>query len=427
MITALRTLRDAGNSLVLVEQNPVVLRESDWIIETGPAAGRHGGLVTFQGTPREFAQRRAGPGAAAARLGPLSEPRQPFAWLTLSGVRNRTLRDVTVRIPLGVLCAVTGVSGSGKRALVLETLVPAIRSALAGEGAAEHANSARAGHWEDLAGVQSIDAVVQIDGAQISRVKRGSLATFLGVMSDIRRRFSATPAAAARGFGPGHFSPKGAGRCQTCQGEGRVEVDMHFLPDVSMVCADCRGARFREEILQVRLRGLSIAEVLALPARDAFTYFRGATRVQRRLKPLADVGLDDLTLDQPVWALSASESSRLKLARHLGQSFRKRALFVVDEPAAGMHHVEVARLVRCFRQLLTEGHSVLIVEHNIELLNEVDYLIEMDRTPAGAAPLALGSPQALAGDPNSRIGRYLGQNGTSRQGDSSKTVRPSSC
>ena len=433
LLTAIRRLRDAGNTLVIVEHDAALIREADLVVDIGPGAGREGGRVVFQGSPAELAgqsqtatadflsgRRRVAPSNAAAR-------RSPTGWLHLAGVEHHNLHDVSVAFPLGVLCVVTGVSGSGKSSLVEETLYPAVVAGLNGRAAPSPVVAApdkanpqstmpcaaerEAGRFSSLTGLDLVDAVLKIDQSPIGRSARANPASFLSLLGEIRTLFATTAEAKLRNFTARHFSfnSAGGGRCETCRGAGSIAIDMQFLPDVVTTCPDCHGARFRREVLEARYRGLSIAEVLALTVRDAFGFFRGRTRLQRRLKVLKDVGLDYLTLGQPANTLSGGESQRLKLASFLSRASRSRTLFVVEEPTIGLHPADIVRLIDCLGQLLAGGHSVVVIEHNVDFLRNADYVIDIGPGAgvAGGRIVATGTPEEISRIPESITGEFL--------------------
>jgi excinuclease ABC subunit A len=442
-------LREAGNTIVVVEHDAQVIERADLAIDFGPGAGRDGGRLVFQGTPRDLLQSQTATAdflSGRRQLAPLQAAalREPTGWLRLEGVEHHNLHDVSVDFPLGVLCVVTGVSGSGKSSLVEETLYPAVvaglkerdrqtpplrkggqRGALPIPDAALNDTTetadplfqrtawrqSKVGRFQTLSGLEKIDHVLLIDQAPVGRSGRGNPASFLKLFGEIRSLFAQTTEAKVHNFSARHFSfnSAGGGRCETCRGTGSISVDLQFLPDVVMTCPDCHGTRFRREILEIRFRGLSIAEVLALSAREAFGFFRGQHRLQRRLKILSDVGLDYITLGQPADTLSGGESQRLKLAAFLSHSVRGRTLFVIDEPTTGLHPADVAKLIDCLGQIAAGGHSLVVIEHDINFIRSADYLIDLgpEAGPSGGQIVATGTPDAVAQVPASVTGRFL--------------------
>lgn len=428
LLTSLARLRDAGNSVVVVEHDASVIRRADEVIEIGPGAGREGGRIVFQGPP-ELLER----GKSTTTADFLSGRRQvipavtaalraPTGWLSLAGVEHHNLRGISADFPLGVLCVVTGVSGSGKSSLVIDTLYPAVAGALAERGATQPAAAdqgahqrelppAEIGKFESLSGADEIDNVLLVDPGPVGRSGRGNAAGYMNLFGEIRTLFAGTAEAKARNFTAAHFSfnAAGGGRCETCRGTGSISVDLQFLPDVVMTCPDCHGTRFRPEVLDARFRGLSIAEVLGLTVSEAFTFFRGRHRLQRRLKMLKDVGLEYITLGQPADTLSGGESQRLKLAAFLARGRRTRTLFIIDEPTTGLHPADVARLLDCLGQIVSAGHSLIVIEHNVDFVLSADFLIDIgpEAGAAGGQIVATGTPPDVARNPRSITGRVL--------------------
>jgi excinuclease ABC subunit A len=431
LLTAIESLRSAGNSVVVVEHDSSVIRRADQVIDIGPGAGSDGGQIVFQGSPAVLAAHAqtataeylSGRRLVAAR--PDSVRREPAGWLRLEGVEHHNLHDFSVDIPLGILCIVTGVSGSGKSSLIEETLYPAARSLLdarpspvdtrrpvdAGQAQSLREPPLESGRFSSLQGVDQIEDVLLIDQKPVGRSTRANLATILQIFGEIRSLFAATAEAKVRNLTARHFSfnSAGGGRCETCRGTGSIAVDMQFLPDVLVTCPDCRGTRYRREILEVRYRGLSIADVLGLTVRDAFSFFRGRTCIQRRLKVLRDAGLDYITLGQPADTLSGGESQRLKLAAFLARASRSRTLILMDEPTAGLHPADIVRLVDCLGQVLAAGHSLVVIEHNLDFIRCGDHIIELGPGAGaeGGRLVAAGRPEEIAGDRTSIIGPFL--------------------
>ncbi|MGQ0637535.1 MAG: hypothetical protein ACT4QC_23250 [Planctomycetaceae bacterium] len=414
----LHRLRDAGNTVLVIEHDQELVESADWLVDLGPQAGRAGGQIVYAGPPAGIASASesatarffARPSAAAAGSLPRS---QPEGWLRIEGISHRNLRDVAVDFPLGVLCAVTGVSGSGKSSLIEETLYPALTAALAGPHAAAGKVfvGGDAGRFTSLSGFEQLGAVAFLDQSPAGRSPRSVPASVLGILSEIRTLFAATAEAKVRNYAARHFSLSAAngGRCQSCAGAGEIAVDMQFLPDATTPCPDCHGRRFRPEVLAAKYRGLSIAHVLDLSAQEAFLFFRGQTRLQRRLKFLKETGLDYLTLGQPTRLLSGGEAQRLKMAAFLARSLRTKTLFILDEPTVGLHPQNVASLLACWRALLAAGHSLIVIEHNLEIICAADYVIDLGpgAGPAGGQVVSAGTPEEVAGCASSATGRRL--------------------
>jgi excinuclease ABC subunit A len=424
LLGVLLRLRDAGNTVIAVEHDPAVITKADFIVDLGPEAGKAGGRVLYQGPPAgltDCAESITGDFLSGRRQVAQSaghERRQPAAWLSLREIHHHNLRGISVAIPLEVLCVVSGVSGSGKSSLVVETLLPIVEDALASKAVA--ARGTRPGESPRAAGrailekkglPDSIAGTLFLDAAPIGRSPRSQPASFLGIFGEIRSLFAGTAEAKVRNLTARHFSfnAAGGGRCETCAGAGSVAVDMQFLPDVVVNCPDCQGTRYRREILDVKYRGLSITEVLALTAQEAFAFFRGRTRIQRRLKSLKDAGLEYLQLGQPARTFSGGESQRLKLAAFLAQRTRARTLIVLEEPTTGLHPRDIGRLLDCWNGLLAAGHSLVVIEHNPQVIASADYVIDLGpgAGPAGGRVVAAGTPEQIAAQPESVTGRFL--------------------
>jgi len=408
LIGAIRGLRDRGNTVVVVEHEEAIVRAADQAIEIGPGAGERGGKIVFQGTPDEMtrcAESLTGDYLAGRRgIGTNGRRRRPdHGWIRLAGARGNNLRNLTVEFPLGVLCVVTGVSGSGKSTLVQDTLFPALCRRLRKEAPKPY-------ELDDVYGDGQIDDAIMVDQTPIGRSPRSNPVTYLKAFDGIRNVFADTPEARTRGYTASHFSFNAdVGRCSACGGEGHVEIDMQFLADVYMKCSQCRGTRYRDEILQVTYRGRNIAEVLEMTVREAFTFFRGSPKVQARLKRLIDVGLDYVRLGQPANTLSGGEAQRLKLAGYMSAARRGRCLFLLDEPTTGLHFADIVQLLDCFDALLAVGHSLIVVEHNLQLIKAADYLIDLGPGAAdeGGQVVVQGTPEMVANCPASITGRYL--------------------
>jgi excinuclease ABC subunit A len=408
LLGAIRQLRDRGNIVVVVEHEEAIIRAADQVIEIGPGAGERGGKVVFQGTPDELEQSPdslTGDYLAGRRgLGGNGRRREPsHGWVRLAGARGNNLKNVTVEFPLGMLCMVTGVSGSGKSTLVQDTLYPALCRRL-------RKDAPKPGPHDDVFGDGQLDDVIMVDQSPIGRSPRSNPVTYLKAFDEIRAVFADTVEAKTRGYDAGHFSFNvDGGRCNTCQGDGYLQIDMQFLADVYMRCSQCNGARYRDEILDVTYRGRNIADVLEMTVREAFTFFRGQPRVQARLKKLIDVGLDYVRLGQPANTLSGGEAQRLKLAGYMSTAKRGRCLFILDEPTTGLHFSDVVQLLDCFDALLAVGHSLLVVEHNLQIMRAADYIIDLGPGAAdeGGRVVAKGTPEEVARTPGSVTAGFL--------------------
>jgi excinuclease ABC subunit A len=407
LIRAIAGLRDRGNTVVVVEHEEAMIRAADQVVEIGPGAGQRGGRVVFQGTPAELVAGDSLTGDyLAGRRGvrPPGKRRQPsHGWIRLAGARGNNLQNLTVEFPLGMLCVVTGVSGSGKSTLVQDTLYPALCRRLRVEAPKPLA-------FDAIYGDGQLHEVVLVDQSPIGRSPRSNPVTYVKAFDEIRAVFAQTLEARAHHYTPSHFSFNvEGGRCTKCQGDGYLQIDMQFLADVYMRCDVCQGRRYRREILDITYRSRNIAEVLEMTVREAFTFFRGHPKVQARLKKLIDVGLDYLRLGQPANTLSGGESQRLKLAGYLSAAKRGRALFMLDEPTTGLHFADVVQLIDCFEALLAIGHSLIVVEHNLQLIKSADYVIDLGPGAAedGGRVVAHGPPEMVARNPKSVTGRYL--------------------
>lgn len=425
LVGALRRLRDRGNTVLAVEHEEEVLRAADHVVEFGPLAGVEGGRVVFEGTPAALAEdrgSRTGDWLAGRRttLRSASSRRRPDQGrLTLLGARGANLggpgdAGLDVEFPLGLLLVVTGVSGAGKSSLVRRTLFPALEDRLHDNRPADDARheSDRPLPYRDLLGWKQLEDVVFVDQAPISRSPRSNPVTYVKAMDPIRALFADLPDAKARGFTASHFSFNvDGGRCEACQGAGFVEVDMQFLADVTMRCGECEGRRFRDDVLEVRYRDRDVSEVLDMTVHEAIRFFRGETKVQQRLRPLADVGLDYLRLGQPAGTLSGGEAQRLKLAGRLAGRGAGRTLFLLDEPTTGLHFSDVEQLVACFNALVDVGHSLLVIEHNVQMMIAADWLIDLGpgASADGGRVVAQGPPEKVAACKESATGRVLAE------------------
>lgn len=409
LVRSIRGLQQRGNTVVVVEHEEALIREGDQIVEIGPGAGELGGRMTFQGTlPELLVAKGSSTGDFLAGRRGVSRPsqrRQPRGTLRLKGARGNNLQRLNVDFPLGVLCLVTGVSGAGKSTLVQETLYGALcRRKLK--------DCDPPLPYDDVIGDGQIDDVILVDPSPVGRSPRSNPVTYIKAFDEIRKVFAETVEAKTRNYTAGHFSFNvDGGRCEACQGEGFIQVEMQFLADLFMKCATCGGTRYRREILAVTYRGRNIAEVLDLTVREAFSFFRGQPKVQGKLKQLIDVGLDYLRLGQPANTLSAGESQRLKLAAHLSEATRNRTLFLLDEPTTGLHFADIVQLLDCFDALLAIGHSLIVVEHNLQLMRAADYLIDLGPGAAdeGGKIVVQGTPEEVAACEASHTGRYLAE------------------
>ncbi len=408
LLRTVQKLRDRGNTVAVVEHDEAFLRAADMLVELGPGAGDRGGELVFQGPPADLERVKGSVTGdylfgrrGIASPGPRRET--SHGWIHLQGARGHNLQNISVRFPLGVLCVVTGVSGSGKSTLVQQTLFPALaqRMKVAADKPLE---------VDEVTGDGQLNDLVAVDQAPIARSVRSIPVTYVKAFDEIRTVFAGTAEAKAHNYTVAHFSFNvDRGRCPACSGLGFQEIDLQFLPDVTMRCPQCRGRRYRAEVLAIKYRQKSIAEVLDMTVREAFGFFRGQRKVQMRLKQLMDVGLDYVRLGQSASTLSGGEASRLKLAAHLAQGSSGRCLFVIDEPTTGLHFADVTQLLDCFEALLTAGHSLIVVEHNLQLIREADYVIDLGPGAGedGGQVIAQGTPEDIAACNESITGQFL--------------------
>jgi excinuclease ABC subunit A len=408
LVQVVRKLRDRGNTVCVVEHEESLIRAADQVIEIGPGAGERGGDIVYQGPPDEMehcSQSITGDFLAGRRgiSAPGERRRTDHGWIKLRGARGNNLKNVTVEFPLGVLCLVTGVSGSGKSTLVEDTLYPALRRRMRME-------APRPAPFDDVYGDGQLNEVILVDQSPIGRSPRSNPVTYIKAFDEIRNVFADTIEARTRNYTASHFSFNvEGGRCPKCHGDGYIQIDMQFLPDVYMKCSDCNGRRYRPEVLKIQYRGRDISEVLELTVREAFTFFRGCPKVQARLKMLIDVGLDYLRLGQPANTLSGGEAQRMKLAGYMSAAKRNRTLFILDEPTTGLHFADVVQLLDCFDALLVVGHSLIVVEHNLQVLKAADWIIDLGPGAAdeGGQIVVQGTPEYVAHSNESVTGRFL--------------------
>ena len=409
LLATLRQLRDLGNTVIVVEHDEETMREADYLIDLGPGAGSHGGLVVAEGTVAEVAANpesltgRYLSGATAVEIP--AERRKPTRGraLRVEGARAHNLKNLDVEIPLGTFVAVTGVSGSGKSTLVEDVIHRSL---------ARRFYRARVipGEHDRILGLEHIDKVIDIDQSPIGRTPRSNPATYTGLFTPIRELFAELPEAKIRGYGPGRFSfnVKG-GRCEACQGDGLVKIEMHFLPDVYVPCEVCKGKRYNRETLEVRFRGASIADVLEMTVEDAFTFFENQPRVRHKLETLVEVGLGYVHLGQSATTLSGGEAQRVKLASELSKRDTGRTFYILDEPTTGLHFEDVRLLLRVLHRLVEKGNTVLVIEHNLDVIKTADWIIDLgpEGGSRGGEIVAAGTPEQVACIQRSHTGHFL--------------------
>ena len=412
LLDVLDRLKASGNSLFVVEHDMDVVRRADWVVDIGPGAGEGGGLVLYSGPVEglEQVEESATSAYLFGRAEPLEHsPREPQGWLHLRGVTRHNLRDVSVDVPLCVLTAVTGVSGSGKSTLVTQVLAELVRDHLG--QAPDDADDARLEvDVVDASGLESFDRLVRVDQRPIGRTPRSNLATYTGMFDAVRKLFASTDEAKARGYAAGRFSFNVAeGRCETCQGEGFVEVELLFLPGTYAACPTCQGARYNAETLEVTWRDRSIADVLAMPVDEAAAFLADVSAASRSLETLREVGLGYLRLGQPATELSGGEAQRIKLATELQRARRGHALYLLDEPTAGLHPADIALLLRQLHKLVDAGNTVVLVEHDLDTIATADWVIDLGPGggDAGGRVVATGAPADVASAAGSATAPYL--------------------
>jgi excinuclease ABC subunit A len=408
LLATLQRLRDLGNTVLVVEHDRDTMLAADHVLDMGPGAGRHGGTIVAEGSPAEV---MANPASVTGRYlaGTLAIPtpssrRGGTGWnLVVRGAREHNLQNVTAEIPLGTITCVTGVSGSGKSSLVIDTLYRALAQRLNG-------SRERAGAHDDLEGWQLLDKVIDIDQAPIGRTPRSNPATYTGLFTHVREVFAQLPEARARGYEPGRFSfnVKG-GRCEACKGDGVIRIEMHFLPDVYVTCEVCKGRRYARETLEVLYRGKSIADVLDLTVGEALDFLAAFPPIRTKLATLHDVGLDYVHLGQSATTLSGGEAQRIKLARELARRATGRTLYILDEPTTGLHFEDVRRLLAVLERLADQGNTVVVIEHNLDVIKTADRVIDLgpEGGTGGGRIIATGTPEEIAAVPESFTGFYL--------------------
>ena len=410
VLESIKRLCERGNTVVVVEHNEQIIRQSQRVVEIGPAAGESGGKLVYDGDAKGLINTSKSTTAdfLAGRRGIIHFERalrQQKGHLHLVGACGNNLKNIEVKFPLGVLCAVTGVSGAGKTSLVSRTLYGAIGNRIGQK-------SPQPLEHQQLSGVGQVDEVVMIDHTPVGKSPRSNPATYIKAFDEIRRVFSETIDAKTANIPAGHFSFNvDGGRCQHCEGDGQLSIDMQFMADVKVTCEECQGKRFRKEILGVRYRGKSIADVLEMTAREALSFFRGQTKLQAKLKSLVDVGLEYMTLGQGAHTLSAGESQRLKLAAYLGATRRNKTLFILDEPTSGLHSADVVTLLDCLSAILAVGHSIVVADHNLRLIASADHVIELGPGSAdnGGHVVFTGPPGELVERQDAKTGQALRQ------------------
>ena len=408
LIQSLQNMRDLGNTLIVVEHDEDTMRAADYLIDIGPGAGEFGGQIIAAGTPEEVeknpnsltGQYLSGKKSIAV---PTERRTEDKGWIRLKGASENNLKSVNVDIPLGRLVAVTGVSGSGKSSLVNGVLKKALAREIS-------KSKEKPGAFKSIKGYEGLDKIIDIDQSPIGRTPRSNPATYTSVFDDIRDLFATTNEAKLRGYKKGRFSfnVKG-GRCEACKGDGILKIEMHFLPDVYVPCEICHGSRYNSETLEVKYKGKSIAEVLEMTVDDAVEFFQAVPKIKRKLQTIKDVGLGYVTLGQSATTLSGGEAQRMKLASELQRVSTGNTFYVLDEPTTGLHTDDIARLLEVLNRLVESGNTVLVIEHNLDVIKTADYIIDMgpEGGSGGGLVVATGTPEEVAQVKGSFTGQYL--------------------
>jgi excinuclease ABC subunit A len=408
LIDTLTRLRDLGNTVIVVEHDEETIRESDWIVDIGPGAGEHGGEIVYSGPVKgidRVTDSVTGQYLSGKKSVPVPSSRRPpkLDKLTVRGAREHNLQDLTVDIPLGCFVAVTGVSGSGKSTLVRDILLPVLMQRI-------YKSKTPAGKHKKIDGIEFLDKVIDMDQSPIGRTPRSNPATYTGVFDSIRKLFASTNEAKVRGYQPGRFSfnVKG-GRCEACSGDGTLKIEMHFLPDVYVPCEVCKGARYNRDTLDVEFKGKNIADVLDMPVAEAVEFFANQPRIARYMETLMDVGLGYVRLGQSAPTLSGGEAQRVKLSTELAKRSTGHTIYLLDEPTTGLHFDDVRRLLIVLSRLVDQGNTVLVIEHNLDVIKTADWIIDLgpEGGSGGGMVIAEGTPEHVATVEGSHTGRYL--------------------
>jgi len=408
LLDTLFHLRDLGNTLLVVEHDEQTILSADYIVDLGPGAGEHGGYVVAQGTPKEI---KSNPNSLTGKYLnrelqiPVPDRRREGngKFLVLKGVREHNLKNIDVTFPLGKFIAVTGVSGSGKSSLVNDVLYPALSNHL-------YRSKMNVGSYEGIEGIENIDKVINIDQSPIGRTPRSNPATYTGVFTPIRELFSSLSESKMRGYKPGRFSFNvPGGRCENCQGEGTIRIEMNFLPDIYITCDVCKGKRYNRETLEIKYKGKSIADVLDMTVEEALEFFKAIPQIKRRLNTLMEVGLGYIKLGQPATTLSGGEAQRVKLSSELAKKSTGKTFYILDEPTSGLHFDDVKKLLHVLQRFVDAGNTVLVIEHNLDVVKNADYIIDLgpEGGDNGGVVIATGTPEEIASNPSSYTGFYL--------------------
>jgi excinuclease ABC subunit A len=409
LLSTLKHLRDIGNTVIVVEHDQDAIESADFVVDMGPGAGEHGGNVVALGTPEEVARNPASltgqyiSGKRSIALPLVRTPSDPERQLQLIGARGNNLKGVTLSLPVGLFVCVTGVSGSGKSTLINDTLLGAVARHLYG-------SNTEPAPFDSIEGIDEFDKVVSVDQSPIGRTPRSNPATYTGLFTPIRELFAGVPLARERGYGSGRFSfnVKG-GRCEACQGDGVIKVEMHFLPDVYVPCDVCHGRRYNRETLEIQYKGKAIHEVLNMTVEQANTFFSAVPTIARKLQTIIDVGLGYIKLGQSATTLSGGEAQRVKLSLELSKRDTGRTLYILDEPTTGLHFKDIDLLLAVLHRLRDHGNTVVVIEHNLDVIKTADWVIDLgpEGGDEGGRIIAQGTPEALSENTASFTGRYL--------------------
>jgi excinuclease ABC subunit A len=394
----------------VVEHDEATILEADHIVDIGPAAGEHGGEVVYAGDLKgllECERSMTGAFLSGRRTIPVPVSRRPRSprKLRLEGVREHNLKDITVEVPLGLFVCVTGVSGSGKSTLVQDVLLRVLMQKV-------YRSRLLPGRHKRLIGWEQVDKVIDIDQSPIGRTPRSNPATYTGVFDHVRKLFAQVPEARVRGFQPGRFSFNvRGGRCENCAGDGQIKIEMHFLPDVYVTCEICKGKRYNRETLEVKYKGRTISEVLAMSVDEALEFFQNIPAIKRHMQTLSDVGLGYIKLGQPAPTLSGGEAQRIKLASELHKRATGNTVYVLDEPTTGLHFEDIRKLLQVLQRLVDAGNTVLVIEHNLDVIKTSDWVVDLgpEGGHAGGSVVAAGTPEQIAANPASHTGRFLAE------------------
>ena len=408
LIATLERLRDIGNTVIVVEHDEDTIRAADYVVDMGPGAGEHGGRVVAAGTPEQIMacpDSLTGQYLTGKRMIRVPEKRRKpgRGALKITGASCNNLKNVTAKIEFGTFTVVTGVSGSGKSSLVTDTIAPALTNAIQ--------RSARpVGPYKKLEGIENIDKVIDIDQSPIGRTPRSNPATYIGLWDDLRALFASVPESKARGYSPGRFSFNvSGGRCEACKGDGQIKIEMHFLPDIYVPCEVCHGKRYNRETLEVKYRGKSISDVLDMSVTEALAFFGNIPQIKRKLQTLYDVGLGYVKLGQPATTLSGGEAQRVKLAKELHRKQTGKTFYILDEPTTGLHFEDVHKLLKVLQSLVDKGNTVIVIEHNLDVIKEADWLIDLgpEGGDGGGTIVTQGTPEQVAECEASWTGKFL--------------------